>query len=257
MYSEYKDQRDAAISKYDYAKVNQIDNDAYLYEIREIPPAKQSGAARYYERRIEEELEGILQTTVGRCLFNSLKASEKIWITPKTSMTETDYNSSAANTFQYPDYQGGGIRIHYNLKKDINSDQDTPLEILFHELIHAYRFGLVGDIKENAPYVVTWNGDREEVFATIMQSVYLSCIEEPSVYYSYDPPRKTTPEEAYKKLAFDDYSLSLLTYFINSDPLTKRVALLKPPVYNPWRDYFNIKETSYTAVGRKPPNVFR
>lgn len=212
-----------------------------LLEITE--DANPSAESVAYEEAVVEQLKIIRKTAVGKLLLESLNPQVKHWIIPGD---EPLYQScgcaalTAAGVFS--DKQGGGVRLYFDpFGFDPTMEYYTPDDILFHEMVHASRVGRVGyDGQNNKP--LREYASAEEVLAIHLQNVYLACRGHLKFYLTHQHPRLATQNDTYYQLATDAEAFSAMQYYLNNEPLAAKVATWAHPIFNPWRDYWILKE---------------
>ena len=149
-------------------------------------------------------------------------------------------NCGPAFTFPGAPKAGGGVRVYFN-PTDWNpssnpSKRYTGDDILFHELVHAYKIGKIG--YDSSPPELHDGTSIEEFMALQLQNVYLSYRGSTAFYYSYADTRGVSKGEAYESFTKDQEVLGLFRYLLNTYPLVKEVATWTRPAdsFNPWRD---------------------
>jgi hypothetical protein len=249
-------QRDAFVDKGDYKMMSWLDfTGKRLYEILED---KTPGPLeRDYEDQVCKLLTKIASTRIGKLVFDSLNPKVKHWIVPLDYLDRTDCDCGA---YEFPGAadQGGGVRVYFNPADWRPARWFSADDILFHELVHAYRDGRVG--YDN----LRWTPMREyktaeEFLALHMQNVYLDNRGSPRFYRSYNSRQAVSKGVAYSSLIGDAEALMAFRYFVDVEPLAKAVAGWKVPAdtFNPWRDYPVLErmylDGSETRATRLPP----
>jgi hypothetical protein len=221
-----------------------------LLEITEdVNPSAESIA---YEEAVVEQLKIICKTTVGKLLLDSLNPQVKHWILPgDESMYESCGCAAMAASWVFPDKQGGGVRLYFDpFGFDSKMEYYTPDDILFHELIHAYRAGRVGYEKQNHQPLREYKS-AEELLAIHLQNVYLACRKHLQFYLTHRNPRLATQDETYYQLATDAEAMSAMQYYLNNEPLAAKVATWAHPIFNPWRDYWILQEIFFKTMRKQ------
>jgi hypothetical protein len=208
----------------------------HLYEIQE--DTNPSYESREYEYQVHRLLRLIGSTRVGRLLFDSLNRSVKHWIVPLDSYGK-GFCNCRAYTFPGAPKEGGGVRVYFN-PKDSHSIIEKWLsadDVLFHELVHAYRIGRVGYFGQNTKRMNDYD-DAEEFLALHMQNVYLANRNSPRFYRDYSSLRSVSKGTAYQYFASDAEVLMAFRHFVEHEPLAGAVAQWRnpPDSFNPWRD---------------------
>ena len=243
-------------AKHDKQMVNWLKGTAkQLYEITEDKTP--SAAARDFEDQVYDLLEKRISTTVmGRLLLNALDRSIKYWIVPFDAENKR-LCKCGAFTFPGAPKEGGGIRVYFN-PTDWKGTWQTADDVLFHELVHAYRMGRIGYANLIRTPMADYD-DAEEFLALQLQNMYLADRHSLNFYIAYKRPR----ENRSKDEAYDYYSSSAevpmaFRYFADTEPLARAVAHWKAPVngFNPWRDQPAIEKAylkEMPGVDRLPP----
>lgn len=192
-----------------------------------------------YEGAVIDALKVIVTTQIGRLVVSALDPHIRYSIHPRLNADGTGCQCGA---FVFPGApkEGGGIRVYYNptefnapLRRWIGRD-----DVLFHELVHAYRMGRWSyEIVNSAPDMLNWD-DREEFVATQMQNVYLSQRGGNHFYRSYPRLERSDKGTAYRSLAEDQEALGQLNFLVNMDSLIASVAGWATPAtsFNAFRD---------------------
>jgi hypothetical protein len=214
---------------------------ARLYEIMEDKTPNRQ--ARDYEDRVYQLLRLIKSTRPGQLLLDSLNRSHNYWVVPKHNFGVECY--CMAVTFPGPPKGGGGIRVYIS-PEQLGMVQDRFLgadDILFHELVHAYRIGKVGWGGQNKQPMRDYK-DAEEFFALHMQNVYLGYRGGHRFYRDFYSLRSVSKGTAYEYFTSDVEVLMAFKYYLTKDPvLAPAVASWTQPAdsFNPFRDYPNLE----------------
>jgi hypothetical protein len=229
-----------------------------LFEITQYTP--QSLESQTYENAVLQQLSLIATTTIGRLLLSCLDQHNRYYIVPLDLLDKSEC-ACAAYTFPGKPNEGGGIRIYYN-PSDFNSSErkwKSADDILFHELVHAYRNGRFGYDVVNQARTMNENKDAEEFFALHMQNVYLGCRGAQRYYRTYNRLESVSKDTCYSYFAGDAEVLMAFRYFVEQDPLAGTVAKWMTPAtsFNPFRDQ-NVLERMYISsaslqITRLPP----
>jgi hypothetical protein len=217
-------------------------NGARLYEIME--DKNPSREAREYESQVYELLRLIRSTKPGQFLLDSLNRANNYWIVPLENFG-VDCNCMAV-TFPFAKKAGGGIRMY------LSPDQLRPVQerwwsgddVLFHELVHAYRIGKVGWGGQYKQPMQAYK-DAEEFFALQMQNVYLSYRGATRFYLDFYSQRSVSKGTAYQNISSDVEVLMAFKYYLVNDPvLAPTAASWMHPAdsYNPFRDYATLEK---------------
>lgn len=208
-----------------------------LYETIEDPYPPPEAVT--YEKGVIEALNVIVTTPIGRLVLGALSQSIRYSIHPRLKADGTNCECGA---FVFPGApkEGGGIRVYYN-PTEFNSPTRRWIgrdDVLFHELVHAYRMGRWGYETINAaPAMIHWR-DSEEFVATQMQNAYLSQRSGSRFYRNYPKLERADKGTAYKALLDDQESLGQLNFFVNTDSVMGTVAGWATPAtsFNSFRD---------------------
>lgn len=201
---------------------------------------KHSETAGKYEDSIVKILDQICKTQIGQCLINSLNSQKTVWILPlfeKDSFTPSTFNGETYHE-EFFTKTGGGTRVHFylwNKGMPKTSRYDTDDDILFHELVHAYRHGFqTYDQQFNEILDDSTNG--EEFIALCVQNMYRESMKR-SLYKYYGGVVYLSPDELTKYIFSKDPFIKTLSKAQNENPLFKTIKDWKSLKFNPWRDY--------------------
>lgn len=179
-------------------------------------------------------------TAIGQLLLTMLDPNVRIWITPDWRLT------NRAMTFPPPaGKEHFGIRIAINME-DWKKDFD---DTLFHELVHALRMSLKryynADMQsQNYPGI-------DEFLATQMTNIYRSYHGRKQLYPGYYTMEGVWSNKGdnYRELIDEPAVIPVIKYFLDTEEFAKKVALLKRPSYNPFRDYPVLARMSLGKIG--------
>jgi hypothetical protein len=206
-----------------------------LYEVTEDKTP--SAAAKAFEDQVYELLQKkISVTTMGKMLLNALKRDVKYWIVPLDAQNKRLCKCSAM-TFPGAPKEGGGVRVYFN-PTDWTGTWQTPDDVLFHELVHAYRMGRVGYSHLNKSGMTDYD-DGEEFLALQLQNMYLADRGSKRFYLAYKRPwLNGSKDEAYEYYARSAEVPIAFRSFSRGEPLATAVSHWKAPPngFNPWRD---------------------
>lgn len=231
-------QRSAFVDEGDFKMMTWLDyTGKRLYEIKE--DKNPSYTARTYENQVYQLLRLIGSTRIGKLLLDSLNPAVKHWIVP---LDRTDKIECECGAYVFPGApkEGGGIRMYFNptdfkgsAKRWLSAD-----DVLFHELVHAYRQGRFGYANNNNKPMNDYE-TAEEFIALHMQNVYLANRGSLRFYRSYRTLESVSKSTAYGHFAGDSEVLMAFRHFLERDPLAAAVAGWKHPAdsFNPWRDH--------------------
>jgi len=222
----------------------------------EIRREKATPASLKYEADVTKQLDLIHTTAIGKLLFKSMKPTEKVWIVPTDNMGV----DAVATTTPAPlsKAKGGGVRVHYDPVVNDSPDRYYAADdVLFHELVHAYRSGRWTRS--------TWRYERlkeyqseEEFLAVYMTNVYRACRGDLSFYRTHINSELLSKDKIYDYLSTDSEAFYALKYFTENDKLAMQVAKFAVPLFNPWRDFSEIGKRfwkDYGRIGKKAPHL--
>lgn len=194
-----------------------------------------SPESREYENRVYKLLMLIGSIRPGRLVLDSMSPKVKHWIVPFDSFDKKTCDCSA---FTFPGGGRDGVMVHFSPTWNPSANPSkryTGDDILFHELVHAYKIGTVG-YDPNPPELHDGTS-IEEYMALQLQNIYLSYRGGTFFYHSYADPHGMSKVQAYESYAKDPEVLGLFRFLLNTDPLVKEVATwARPDSFNPWRD---------------------
>jgi hypothetical protein len=253
-------QRDHFVDQGDYHMMTWLDyTGKRLYEIMEDKNPRPESVA--FENAVIQLLRLIGSTRIGKLLFDSLDKNEKYWIIPLDYLDRKEC-ACAAYTFPGAPKERGGIRMYFN-PTDFNRSAKkwkSGDDVLFHELVHAYRMSSVGYDTVNAARSMNENEDTEEFFALQMQNIYLTQRKATRYYRTYKYLDSVSKDRAYQSVASDSEVLMVLRYYLDSDDLAKAVArwMHPPESFNLFRDHpvlerMYINQVGVAGMTRLPP----
>lgn len=236
---KYTREMEEARRKYGDANDWKKDEIAYLAERDgkrrdEIRPGDHtSPEAIKYEIEVSRALETILTTPIGKTLLDLMTQREKIWIV----MDQGGPGVASTTPGIMRKELGGGVRLSFDPWGgfDYTSESYTMDDVLFHELVHAYRFARLDTKGANWTKLHDYS-DAEEFIATQMQNVYLSMRGKTKFYFSHNDPRIEPKDVVYRNIAADPKAVRVFIDFLQTEPLAGIVANWSFPDFNPWRD---------------------
>lgn len=199
----------------------------------EIRPEPWSPESIRYEIEVSRALETILTTPIGKTLLDLMTQREKIWIV----MDQGGPGVASTTPGILRKELGGGVRLYFDPAAgfEYRKDSYTPDDVLFHELVHAYRFAKLNTAGANWTKLHDYS-DAEEFIATQMQNVYMSIRGKTKFYYTHNDPRLEPKDVVYKNIGADPVAVRVFIDFLNTEPLAGIVASWSFPDFNPWRD---------------------
>jgi hypothetical protein len=199
--------------------------------------------AREYENQVYKLLMLIGSTRIGKLLFDSLNPNIRHWIVPYDSYIERHAGIHLGLTMGiFTPKSGDGIRTYLNptdFSRTGVADRWLGADDgLFHELIHAYRFGRFASRGLLRNDRMMGYRTAEEFVAVQMQNVYLSYRGGLRFYRDHKTLISVSKGTAYEWLIKDMQCLAALRWFAENDPFVGAVAKWMHPAgsYNPWRD---------------------
>lgn len=217
-----------------------------------------SETARKYEEAVIKRLDLISKNQVGLHLLNFLNTQKKVWILPyfeENSLTPKTFAGETVHDENFT-YSGGGIRIYFypweeGMKKSTGYDTDD--DILFHELVHAYRDGHLSygqqwyePVDNHKNYT-----NAEEFIALCLQNMYRSSRGDRLLYESYGGNKKAMARELEAYMSSKDSIIRILKKAQERDPFIRMVKNWTLPEFNPWRDFESLAKDYY----RKDPSL--
>ncbi|TXL73043.1 hypothetical protein FHP25_22885 [Vineibacter terrae] len=202
--------------------------------------------SQWYEKRVSALLAFIRHTVTGRTLLDGLPREPHLWIIPVDS--QAAHNKK---TFAFADTNprsGGlkqGVRIKFSPETWAYSaygqlPNSRPDEVLFHELVHAYRFAKKGlpaprqAILSDGGTAAPNGTSPEEFLATQMANIYISEKGGHVFTIDYDTSQLGDQAAAEDTLrSFKPYLETLAAFA--KDPVAQAVAKIGTS-YNPLRD---------------------
>jgi hypothetical protein len=207
----------------------------------ETVPDLPSSESRQYEDEIGRLLTLICSTRIGKFVLDSLNPGKKYWVVP---FELSPFQNAQAATWLASRDEGGGVRVYFtpaNNRGDVASGdlRFSDDDVLFHEFVHAYRFGQDGwEKRVDKSMNKDEYTDAEEFVALQLQNVYLSQRRSNRFYLNYRSQRRASKSWAYQAIANDPEVLRALRFWVQRDPLVAGVAswgVLAAP-FNAFRD---------------------
>lgn len=199
----------------------------------EIAWEKQTPESRAYEDAVVRWLDKIVKTPPGKILLDSMVPTEKVWIV----FHDKEMGVAATTPFPMSDEMGGGIRLYFDPSGfDPNMEYYTPDDVLFHELIHAYRAGRRKHIGRKLAEYET----AEEFLAIHIQNVYMAYMGRRKYYFSHSHSSLATKDAIYDAIKNENENLFTLRQYLQEEPYAQAIAKLTDPDFNCWRDLGNL-----------------
>lgn len=240
--------------------ISQGDDDMALWLIktgRRIMEARPGGITQQsirWEQFISDQLDTVYGTVVGKCLFDGLDAQVPVFIVPFHTDERSMCNCGGAGTLGiFAKEQGGGIRIFFNPGDPAMSGYYGADDVLFHELIHAYRIGH----RQKKSTQFDGYDSAEEFLAIHLQNVYLDCCGKKLYYFSHWEPTKRSKGHIYSEFTESTMPLLAIKYFLENEDLAQTVSKwpYPHPNFNPWRDFPQLLEIYQQKTGVSGPFV--
>jgi len=193
-----------------------------------------------YEATICQCLRKIEGNPVGRMLLGLINKQTTVWIIPK--MERPDFAITGPLKYEI---QGDGSYARGEGRGDtvIEIAPEMSDDVLFHELVHAYRYSynkfhpLSIFLQTVSPGPQqTQNQRSEEFLAHHMQNIYLSQANR-TMALDYKWSSDATKKEIYDFLLDNFFALEALKYFLRHEYLAMLAAHSLSTDYNPFRDY--------------------
>jgi hypothetical protein len=205
-----------------------------------------------YETRVRVLLDATVKTSTGTVLLTSLKRSIPLWIVP--------YRAGGHNalTGQMTSELTEGIRIQFSPDEwavDTSTGEKyqpgfSPIETLFHELVHGSRISNVGSAGLNKTPLENM-GDYEEFLADMMTNVLRSEWRRKEFQRDHRTGSSADQSEMERLLRSKPAYMKALEYFL-TDPFVQKVARL-PFAFNPFRDLGRLKAPGSPVPGSPTP----
>ena len=203
-----------------------------LMEIVEDSAPAYRQEALAYENAIKKQLDTIVATPAGKCLFDMLDPDTKIWILPDPNL------AWSAQTWPIKTVkEGGGVRMHFNPEDWDEIIDDT----LVHEFTHALRFGTKRFAPGRTPVPIGDFPTLEEFMATHVSNVYRSSLGKTRLFqtYNYIQGKFSDKGTIYSEFIQNPNFILALRYCIDREPLVQRISKfpIRHPEFNPFRDF--------------------
>ena len=197
-------------------------------------------AARNYYLRVASLLRKISSTKIGAILLKQFKTA--VYIVPRTG------GCYCAQT--YPLIYQIAPEINYSRGKGASyiwfaPDEKFQDDVLFHELVHAYRFAFD---KFEPRSVANGEYNTEEFLAHQLQNIYLSELKKP-IYFTYRTEEISTKARIYEHFLTNPEFPMVLKYFLRHEYLAMLAAHVEGSDYNPFRDAEKIEQKYLERLG--------
>lgn len=213
--------------------------DSYTFDLVEDTNPKNKKDTFKYIAQIKQSLNKISATKIGQMLLSRLNKQYRVYIIPLYHYT---WKYVGITTGPYSESEGGGIRIQFNpdeMRRIWRGPvvKDGRTDILFHELVHAYRKSHNRDIRTpldggNFP-------NLEEFTAAQFENIFVAT-RRSSTYYSMYDSGYAPKETVYNLLSSNRSLINALELLLKTEPLAQMAANLKMPEYNPFRDFHEL-----------------
>lgn len=202
------------------------------FRFREVMLPDSSPEAVHYEDIVMKQLERINTTEIGKLFFDSFVSTKQLWITFLEGSEQTECECFATT-------DNAPVKGYIQIKYPITAP-DKGEDILFHEVVHAYRKSRGLEMKmfynQEGEYIYS-----EEFVATLFQNIYRSCIGEQQFFrYSKNRMRLLSKKNFYLFLRDNADTLKMLKELILKDPMARKISKWAYPFFNPLRDYSRI-----------------
>lgn len=202
-----------------------------------------SQASIQYEDRVCRVLAQVRTSTIGSLVMSSINPKVKVWVVPYDS-SDRAANACGANTFGTVKVQGGDHVLISFSPEDWHPKGctlDTADTVLFHELVHAYRYSWLGYHGVNNKVLKDYS-TTEEFLATHMHNIYRSLRGELWFHRTHSIPKFTHLDGMRNYFDTDQEARYALNFYLDTDTVTKQVANWKGPDFNPFRDHRLLRE---------------
>ena len=156
-------------------------------------------------------LDGIMKTRIGSLRIRSMKQSVKVWIV--YDGTQLDGAIAATTPGILPENIGGGVRLYFWPFSWERGDRLNPDDVLFHELVHAYRAAWK-DTKGMNHRKMTQYQTAEEFLAIHLQNVFMHETGMKKFYLSHIYNSVVSVDEVYQNIADRMETMEVLAYYI-------------------------------------------
>jgi hypothetical protein len=250
VFVNYSNPRDEERLEYEFASEGADDMVTWLRtngrRLMEARPGGITPQSIKWERFVADQLDTVCSTGIGKCVFDGLNAEVPIYVVPFHTDDRAMCGCGGAGTLGiFEDkHGGGGIRIFFNPGDPEMRGYYGADDVLFHELIHAYRKGNnQGKRHEKSDQIDGYNS-AEEFLAIHLQNVYLDCRGKRHYYFSHWEPTKRSKGDIYQEFVDRGEPLLALKYFVDNEPVASTVSKwpYPHPNFNPWRDYPQLVE---------------
>lgn len=252
---ELKEKREKLLAehgaKHNFPETARLRNvQKYLDDIQ-IDPAP-GPVANAFVTEVEKHLDLVASRPIGKVTLDSLNPKVDVWIIPLSPEERPDdCNNCEAYVRTTTAAGGGGLRLYYSPtetvvgNKWVISSDDT----LYHELVHALRFGWNGS-PENSEWIDDYE-NKEEFIATIMENLYVSSRGGNQFYSHYTPPvTMLTKQQLYERYAKSENLIRWFKRCTFSDSFIWAMARRTDLTFNPWRDREEL-EKKWVKANRK------
>jgi hypothetical protein len=240
VFVNYSNPRDEERLEYEFARQGAADMVTWLSTVgRRVMEARPGGITQQsikWERFIADQLDIVYSTRIGKSVLEGLDAEVPVFIVPFHPDERRMCGCGGSGTMgAFAPKQGGGIRIFFNQGDPEMKGYYGADDVLFHELIHAYR---IGNCREKSTPLEGYDS-AEEFLAIHLQNVYLDCSGKRHYYFSHWEPTKRSKGDIYYEFVDRGEPLLALKYFLDNEPLSSAVSKwpYPHPDFNPWRDY--------------------
>lgn len=222
-----------------------LDRDELL---EEVTRAKRTKEGDEYESEVLALLEDIRGDATGRVLMDKINAQWRIWVVPLTEKRQEKCACVGVTSGRMSVNNGGGVRLYFTpLPGQSEDGYFSNQDILFHELVHAYRSSVL-DNKSQWTSPLRDYKSEEEVLAVHVTNVYRAGRGYHNYYRSHQISTLLNKHMIDRYLAHDREVFFTMQAFLKEDKLAQAIARLKAPRFNPWRDFAELQRIRDTEI---------
>ncbi len=229
-----------------YWKLEHQEARRYMY----APPADESRLVQFYEHRVRELLDEIWHSIIGNCLLDSLNDDYAVWIRPWKQ--DSSGYCNAITRLESSNIGATGIEFSPEIWTADGCGHglpgSRPVEVLFHELVHASRFS--NNSYENLDHAsLEQMTNGEEFLAVMITNSFTSERGGTNFARDYNTSTTASQDELEKFLSSNRNYIERIKFFLSiEDPLVTKVVKLKMSL-NIFRDFERL-EKAYQNSGQ-------